>query len=196
VEDSSQKNLSQLLEKAQAGDSTALHLLCKELEGHIRGYFSQKFQNKAIVDDLCQETYLRLLNNLLLIRKKMKLKSFVVKVALHVAQDYLRKKYRNIEVHKNNSKEMIKEVVRDNQNDTRILNGLDLENALNQLPEKSRNILMMKTQGYNYEEISAEMGLSESGVKMQVKRGLEQLRNFLYDVTFLFFVTTIYMKQF
>ncbi|MFQ6115744.1 MAG: RNA polymerase sigma factor [bacterium] len=206
MEDQKKKILARLLKKAQAGDAASLQLLCKELEGYLRGYFRQKFQDNTIVDDLCQETYLRLLRNLLLIRDQMKLKSFVAKVALHVMQDHFRQKYRgreeDLEISykgevrdENQLKSEVKDEVIDCQNGSGILSKIDLEQALNQLPRKSREILLMKTHGYKYEEISAKTGLTVSGVKMQIKRSIEHLRSSLLLVTFLFVSATVIIEN-
>ena len=58
---------------------------------------------------------------------------------------------------------------------------------------QSRRILLMRADGYKYEEISAKTDLSVSGVKMQVKRNLAKLRSAL-DVTILTFSTTLLLK--
>jgi RNA polymerase sigma-70 factor (ECF subfamily) len=192
------KTLAGLLKKAQTGETAALQALCKALEGFIRGCFRQKFRDTALVDDLCQETYIRLLNNLPQIREEMKLTAFVAKVAFHVTQDYFREKYRRKEEaletdyqSEDRQESHLKIDVADNRVDEHILNKLDLETALQQLPEKSRTILILKSCGYNYEEIAEEVGISVSGVKMQVKRSLEQLRTLLFTVTILLLGATI-----
>ena len=206
MEDKSTGNLADLLKKAQSGDQASLQVLCKELERYIRGYFWHKFQNNTIVDDLSQETYLRFLKNLMSIRDRMKLKSFVTKVAMHVMQDYFRRKYRvseeglegtyeSEEEHESRLKPEVVDQIIDSDEDPNILDSIDMENALNQLPEKSRHIITMKTKGYNYEEISAEVGLTVSGVKMQIKRSMEQLRMVLFNVTFLFISATTLLKH-
>lgn len=74
-----------------------------------------------------------------------------------------------------------------------ILRRLDLQKALEQLSEQSRLILLMRADGYKYEEISAKTDLSVSGVKMQVKRNLAKLRLAL-DVTISTLATTILLK--
>jgi len=149
-----QKDLARLLRKAQAGDKFALQQLCKKLEGYVRGFFWEKFSDNVIVDDLCQETFIRFLNNLSQIRYKMKLRSFVVKVAFHVMQDYFRQKYRK-------SEESLEEDYEDettqtphlkvenieNERDEDILNKVDLTEALNKLPDKSSEIILLKSQG-------------------------------------------------
>jgi RNA polymerase sigma factor (sigma-70 family) len=111
----------------------------------------------------------------------MKLKSFVAKVVLHVTQDYFRQKYRRreeeLDKYDTGEQRVKTEEGISPKDDDYILNRLDLEAALDDLPPKSRTILLLKSQGYNYEEISEKTGLSVSGVKMQVKRSLEQLRS-------------------
>lgn len=202
MEDNGQQLLASLVKRARNGDDAALRQLCKELEGFIRGFFWNKFQDNLVVDDLSQETYIRLLRNLPQIKERMKLKSFVTKIVMHVSQDYLRQKYRQheeaLETHYENSgsaETNLKADGGDGTNDELVLNRIDLEDALSRLPEKSREILMMKSQGYNYEEIAEDMALSVSGVKMQIKRTMEELKNLLFFVTFFVLRTTIFMKH-
>ena len=59
------------------------------------------------------------------------------------------------------------------------------------IPEKTRKILLLKAEGYKYEEIAEKMNLTLSGVKMQIKRSIEKLQIQLFPVTFFFFITTI-----
>ena len=69
-----------------------------------------------------------------------------------------------------------------------------LERALAELPDKARQIILLRAEGHKYEEISAQVGLTVSGVKMQVKRNLEKLKTALLGVTFLAVATTIIMR--
>ncbi len=185
-----EKKLAELLLKAQSGNRESIQTLCKELEGFIRGYFRLKFKNNEIVNDLCQETYLRFLKSILLVRDRMKLKNFVAKVALHVMQDYFRQKYRikeeSLEMYSKSNEEQrkikpeIMPQLTDDFDGLSLLSNIDLYRALDQLSEKSRDILILRTKGLDYKEISAKTGLSISGVKMQMKRSIEQLRLILF----------------
>ena len=188
AEDRTARRLAELLKKASAGDDTALNSLCRELEPPIQKYFWHRFNNPDIFDELCQETFVRFLKNLPNIRDRMSLRSFVIKVAIHVTQDYFRKKYRHPE------EELEAESVTSGEDPAEaILRRMDLRKALDQLPEQSRRILLMLADGYKYEEISAETDLSVSGVKMQVKRNLAKLRSAL-DVTISLLTTTLVLK--
>jgi RNA polymerase sigma-70 factor (ECF subfamily) len=197
-----EKKIAELLKSAQHGDRRALDLLCRELENIIRGFFWKKFQNKTLVDDLTQETYLRFYHNFSNVKEPMKLRSFVIKIAVHVSHDYFRQKYRlqeeplelqtdpNEEVAIKGDKPMEKEKLSD-----AILDRVDVEKALEQLSQKSRQILFMKINGYKYQDIAKQVGITVSGVKMQVQRSLEQLRELLGYVTFLAMLTTFLLEK-
>lgn len=192
------KKLAKLLTAAQNGDSAALQNLCRELQLCVRGYFARRFREQAVVDDLAQETYLRLLKNILTVREGMKLRAFVARVAFHVTQDHLREKYRRRETSfekatHNNALSAAESAIQPaaSESDLSILHRVDLEFALAQLPEKSRTILGLKAEGYKYEEIAERMQLSLSGVKMQIKRSLAYIKTKLQDVTFLALFATI-----
>jgi RNA polymerase sigma factor (sigma-70 family) len=160
-----------------------------------------KFRDNDIVDDLSQETYLRLLKNLTTIREPMKLRSFVAKVALHVTQDYFRGKYREkeeeLEPHLLTtpaSESGLGHGSRETGHDNQTVRKVDLERAMAELPDKARQIILMRAEGHKYEEISAQVGLTVSGVKMQAKRNLEKLKTALLGVTFLTVAATIILR--
>jgi len=195
------KKLADLLRKAQQGDQDALEVLCKELERPVRGFFWQKFRDNDIVDDLSQETYIRLLRNLTTIREPMKLRSFVTKVSIHVTQDYFRGKYREkeeeLEPHVRTipiSEGVLGRESRQVALDDQTVLKVDLERALSELSDRARQIILLRAEGHKYEEISAQVGMTVSGVKMQVKRNLEKLKTALLSVTFLALAATIVMR--
>jgi len=200
MEAEKQSELAVLLTKAQKGDEAALLSLCTELETYFREFFHHKFKDKNIIDDLCQETHIKLLENLTTIRDGMKLKSFVTKVAFHTMHDYFRQKYNKqeeplesgFEDTNPNGREKLFIEMSETDKDEKLLSKLDLENALNGLPEKSKIILTLKSDGYSYEEIAAKTKISVSGVKMQVKRSIEQLKFSLFIVTFLLIKTSLF----
>jgi RNA polymerase sigma-70 factor (ECF subfamily) len=192
------KDLGLLLKKAQRGDKKSLEIICQELKDLMWRYFIKKFNDPNLVDDLSQETYLRLLKNIPKIKEPMRLKNFVLKVAFHVTQDYFRQKYRKnddifIDEHETHEGKNLErnQFVNQNMNSDYILSKLDLETAMEKLPVKTQLILQMRAEGYKYEEIAEALKISESGVKMQVKRGVEKLKNLVFNVTFLALKTIV-----
>ena len=133
----SEKNIVELLKRAQQGDQQSLQKLCVELKEIVRWYFLRKFQDPDIVDDLLQETYLRFLKNIPNIKEPMRLKNFILKVAFHVTQDYFRQKYRRNEdrfteetTSESEIKNQANRAMNDNIASDYVLSKLDLEKAL------------------------------------------------------------------
>lgn len=194
----SEQNVVELLKRGQQGDQQSLQKLCVELKEIVRWYFLKKFQDPDIVDDLLQETYLRFLKNISNIKEPMRLKNFILKVAFHVTQDYFRQKYRRNEdrfTEETTSESEIKNPTSRAMNyniaSDYVLSKLDLEKAMDKLPKKTQKIIQMKADGYKYEEIAVIHKISVSGVKMQIKRGIEKLKISLFSVTFWVFKTII-----
>jgi RNA polymerase sigma-70 factor (ECF subfamily) len=177
-------------------NQTALEQLCKASEDIMRSYFRKHFTDPALIDDLCQETYIRLLRTLPTIQEALKYKKFVLKVSFYVMQTHLRQKYRrseevaSIDLVDETQQESFTDSVHHHKPMENLSQRMDLKRALNELPEKTREILLLKADGYKYEEIARTLGLSVSGVKMQVKRGMEKLKNSLISVTFWWFIAT------
>ncbi len=197
------KILAGLLKKAQKGDSKALEKLCGELRQILHGYFRNRFPSQDVVEDLSQEVYLRVLKTFPEIREPMGFHSFVLKLAFRVMQSHLRTKYRRREENyfdmtagDGEYEETLARIGHADYSPANIPDKMDMETALEKLPEKTRRILLLKADNYTYEEIAEEVGLSVSGVKMQIKRNLEKLKVLLFNVTFSLFLATILMKLF
>jgi RNA polymerase sigma factor (sigma-70 family) len=195
------EKLVQLLTSYQQGNRQALNVLCLELKKIINGYFWKKFNDEAVVNDLTQETYLRLIQSLPNLRQPMKLLSFVAKIAVHVSLDYLRKQHYqkrkqviSFSSLSQENKLPFEESVDWFETNDNLIDQLTIEQALNELPEIARKILLMRADGYKFEEISSELKMSLSAVKMQAKRNLEHLKKVIFIVTFGTIITTVVIK--
>jgi len=187
--------IANLVRKTHKGDKQALEQLCRMSEQFMRNYFIYKFKDENIVNDLCQETYTRLIKSLPNIREPVKYKSFVLKIAFHVMQDFFRKKTANYET---NSYQDLKESNLSTDDpymsfDERVITRVDVRNAIKKLPKKSQYILQLQSDGYKYQEIAKKLDLSESAIKMQIKRSYKKLNDLLLVVTiFVQIVTNIF----
>ena len=171
---------SELVLRIRAGDRAAENELFKHLERMLRAFFQRRLHYRPEeVDDLVQNTLLRVHQGLPRLRKPDSLKAFVLKAALFELQDYYRGRY--------HGKEVVYDPVTCTPADPSAgekTAPLDLEKVLKRLPEHTRKILELKAYGYKYAEIARLLHTTEGAVKMQVKRALGHLRNWL---TLLFF---------
>ncbi len=163
---------ARLVRKAQGGDKQARELLLRRLDGVLRAFFIKRTSRTATIDDLVQNTLLRVHGGLEALKNPESLKAFAMKAALFELQDLYRGRY--------SAKEALY--------DPAIMPGapssqegwagssVDLERALSILTPHARRILELREYGYRYKEIAQIVDTTEMAVKMQVKRAFEKMR--------------------
>lgn len=160
--------------RAQDGNEQAWNDLLRRLEPVLRGYFIKRIGKIADVDDLVQNTLMRVNKGLEDLEKPGSLKSFAMKAALYEVQDYYRGRY--------DMKETLYDPElppkRTTDPDDRSAQ-VDVEKALDVLTPKARRIMELREYGYLYREIAQMLDTTEAAVKMQVKRAFEKMRDAL-----------------
>ena len=181
------QDLYKQVERAQSGDKKALEIICRELQEEVKGTLSRIIKDPELVEDLSQETYLRLIKDIRSIRDPIKIRNFVAKMALFILHDHFRHKGKWKEVfiqedaHLTDWKGLYFEADGDDGN-AQLFNKITLEEALNKIPEpENRCLLELKLQGKTYKEISIELSISEGAAKMRFKRTVEFLKTKLKD---------------
>ena len=160
--------------RAQEGDDDARNDLLRRLEPILRGYFIKRIGKEADVDDLVQNTLMRVHEGLEALEKPGSLKSFAMKAALFELQDYYRGRY--------DMKERLYDPELPPQRTTDPNDRsaeVDVEKALDVLTPKARRIMELREYGYIYREIAQMLDTTEAAVKMQVKRAFEKMRDAL-----------------
>jgi RNA polymerase sigma-70 factor, ECF subfamily len=167
--------------KAQQGDEKARNRMLGALEPMLRGFFRKRIGASIEVDDLVQNTLLRVHRGLRHLEQADRLKAFAMKAALYELNDLYRGRYGSREaaldpeVQIPSSGEAAPAGLR-----------LDLERALKVITPHARQIIELREAGYRYAEIADLLETSEAAVKMQVKRAFERLRPALLTLFMLF----------
>ncbi len=134
--------------------------------------------------DLTQDVFLRAFDRLSTYRTGCSLFSWLYALAVNRANDWSRSHRRRQE---NMEAYLLEDDVRSEDNNPRAgFEGREksqlLQKALDLLPPETREILLLR---YRHEqpvrEVAAVFGITESAVKMRVKRGLEQLQGILLE---------------
>lgn len=160
--------------RAQEGDERAWNELLGRLEPILRGYFIKRIGKETEVDDLVQNTLLRVHEGLDDLEKPGSLKAFAMKAALFELQDYYRGRY--------DMKETLYDPELPSQRTTEPEDRsahVDVETALDALSPKARRIMELREYGYLYREIAQMLDTTEAAVKMQVKRAFEKMKEAL-----------------
>lgn len=171
---------SNLVDQAQRGNQEAREQLLSALEPILRAFFIKRIGLKTEVDDLVQNTLLRVHKGLEDLKDLNSLRSFAMKAALFELQDLYRGRY--------SAKETLYDPdfspERSESSNSSI--HIDLERAMAVLSPKARRIVELREYGYRYEEIANIVGSTEAAIKMQVKRAFEKMREVLLAFIALF----------
>lgn len=160
--------------RAQDGDKRAWNDLLQRLEPILRGYFIKRIGGEADVDDLVQNTLVRVHKGLTDLEKPGSLKSFAMKAALFELQDYYRGRYDMNETLYDPDLPLGRTTDPEDRSA-----HVDVETALDVLSPKARRIMELREYGYLYREIAQMLDTTEAAVKMQVKRAFEKMRDAL-----------------
>ena len=163
--------------RAQAGDEQARARLLEALQPILRAFFVKRIGRKTEVDDLVQNTLLRVHHGLEDLKDADRLKAFAMKAALFEVQDLYRGRY--------HAKEALYDPAEPpghDEEDGAPTAGIDVERALAVLSPKARRIMELRAYGYKYAEIADVIGSTEAAIKMQVKRAFERMRDVLTAV--------------
>ena len=165
-----------VVKKAQSGDERARRTLFETLEPVLRAFFVSRIGRKSEVDDLVQNTFVRMYRGLEDLKDPRRLKSFTMKAALFELQDYYRGRYGPKESILD--PDSLPELRADGSADA----VFDVDRALAALNPKARRIIELREYGYQYREIARMVGTTEAAVKMQVKRAFEKMRRALVSL--------------
>ena len=172
---------STLVAQAQQGDERARARLLSGLEPILRAFFIKRIGMTPDVDDLVQNTLLRVHNGLEDLKDPRRLKAFSMKAALFELQDLYRGRY--------SAKEWLYDPEQPPEHAGPATDAagarVDLDRALAALSPKARRILELREYGYRYEEIAQTIGSTEAAIKMQVKRAFEKMRKVLVGLVVL-----------
>lgn len=162
------------VQRAQDGDEAARTQLLRRLDPVLRRFFTHRIGSRTEVDDLVQNTLLRVHSGLEALQNPERFKAFAMKAAVFELQDFYRGRY--------TAKEHLYDPDRPPADPAGTEHAglrMDLERALESLTPKARRILELREMGYPYKEIAEMVETTEAAVKMQVKRAFERLRGVL-----------------
>ncbi len=168
------------MERAKSGDRNALEAVCRLLNGHIKNTLARTFDDPDLIEDLSQETYVRLIRGIQDITEPVKIKNFVAKMVLYVIHDHFREHYKwkgiilssNVNDEAGYSKPI--DILKEN---SEFLDKMTLDDIMRLVSNNTdRHLIQLRLQGKKYKEISDKLNITEAAAKMRFKRTIEYLR--------------------
>jgi RNA polymerase sigma-70 factor (ECF subfamily) len=180
---------------AKEGREPAFRELVRRYERPVFSLIFRMVRDREMAEDLAQDTFIKVLNNIDRYRSEFKLSSWLFKIANNVTIDYLRKRQLatvsldgsphaqtaaeaqatslDVESRGESALEAI---------ESREL-GSAIERAIGKLrPEYRSCILLRHVEGRSYEEIAATLDLPLGTVKTYIHRARHELREALEDL--------------
>jgi RNA polymerase sigma-70 factor, ECF subfamily len=161
-----------------AGDDESYGLLVEKYQRPIFNMMVRATGSKEEAADLTQETFFKGYQKLGTFTNGASFFSWIYTIGLNQSRDFLRRRRRRLSVEAEQDPNI------DSAGDpqaheefARSLDGLSLKKALNGLKIQYREAVMLRyREDRSMDEIAQILGLTVSGAKMRVHRGLEQLK--------------------
>jgi len=155
-----------------------LEELFRTYHNDVYRYLYSLSHDASLSEDLASEVFLKVVKSIGSFRGEADIKTWLFSIARHEWYDYLRKKNRQIRTEaltefcesmdlgpeaRYHTQEIIRRIYR----------------LLEQEPERTRSIVMMRLDGYSFYEIGQKFGISESSARVIDFRTKDKLRKIL-----------------
>ncbi len=147
-----------------------------ELNDVLKGFILSKVKDPGIVEDLLQETLIKIHLNVSRLRHEEKLINWAFQIARNVIIDYYKKRKKEHEI---GHIAQYEEVECSESTFNRHI-ALWIPEAIKLLPEKYQEaVYLTEIEGLTQKELAERLGLSYSGAKSRVQRGREKLKEII-----------------
>lgn len=128
-------------------------------------------QDTALAEDVTQETFIKLFNNLNVLESEEMLRPWLIRVAINLARNTLRTKNRANTRDEKYVKQNWAESSTSIENDFEDREGIEeIRRILSLIKEPQRSCLILKQQGLSYREIAESLSLNEGSIGTYIAR--------------------------
>ena len=136
-------------------------------------------QDAGLAEDVTQEVFLRLYNNIDSIADLEMLRPWLIRVAINVARNTIRGNIRANTRDENYVKESAEVSIYSVESDFEQRESTsEINRALNKIKEPLRSCLILKQQGLSYREIAESLSLNETSIGQYVARARKEFVRF------------------
>ncbi len=157
--------------------------------GKVRKFILALVKDEWVADDLIQETFLRIQNNLKSLKDPSKLSSWIFRIAYNLCQDHFR------QLKKSRKEERIDQEETEDLKEALVQKGPDIQKELEQrqmgecvqdqinlLPESLRTVVVLfEIMEFSHQEIADILGITIKNVKVRLHRARKKLKAILEE---------------
>lgn len=174
---------SEIIARVLSGDRQAYALLVEAYKGHIFNLAYRMTGSREDADDLTQETFIRVYQNLQQFDQSKKFFTWIYTIGINLIRNHLKKNARDVS-HLTVAGSALKNQEQGHErgeggvcSDDRMIR---LERIIQGLPVDLREAIILKfVQDLTFEEVANVTGNSVSAVKMRIYRGLEKMKQMM-----------------
>lgn len=166
-----------------AGDENALVILIKRHQSKIYGFIYSKINDRDLVDDIFQDTFMKVIKTLKSnsYNEEGKFLPWVMRISHNLIMDYFRKNQKMPMVRETDEFSIFSILQETSPNvEKRIISELiekDLQKIIMELPEDQREVLTMRIyQDYSFNEIAELTGVSINTALGRMRYAIINLR--------------------
>ncbi|WP_339314338.1 sigma-70 family RNA polymerase sigma factor [Paenibacillus sp. FSL R10-2734] len=161
-------NTTELEEKAIAGDEDSFTALIDGMQERIYRMAYSYVRNKDDALEIVQETVYKAYISIHKLQQPQYFKTWIIKIAVNCSLDFIRKSKKVVYMDKDPESSYVSKPIEE---------VIDLQEALGELDEKSRMIIVMRYfEDLPIKGIAGVLDMPESSVKTVIYRGLGKLK--------------------
>ncbi len=171
----------QIIKKILKGDNKSFETIIENYKKLVFHIVIRMITNKTDREDICQEVFIKVYQNLPEFRYKSKLSTWISKIAYNTCLNYLTKKNVALNNNLSDNEEKWDEYLKSEISPAGVIEKRDLKNRLeweiSNLPMRHRILLnLYHLEGLNYQEIGEVMNLPAGTVKSYLFRARQYLK--------------------
>lgn len=179
-----------LMPRLRAGEKDAFETMVREYTPTVRLVASQRINNASDVEEIIQDTFVRVHRSIATFRGESSFKTWIVRIAMNLAYNRYHYNWRrragltdSLNAPLNGAEELtLGDLLTDSDSDHR--DGIELVEfesnlslALSMMSQQRRELIHMLTVRHlQYEDIAAELGINLGTVKSRIARARSELR--------------------
>ncbi|MBI2967049.1 MAG: sigma-70 family RNA polymerase sigma factor [Bacteroidetes bacterium] len=182
------KTDSELVELYLSGDESALEILVNQSKTKVYRYIRMVVKDRAVADDIFQETFIKVINTLRLgqYNEEGKFLPWVIRIAHNLMIDFFRKKKRIPEIKEKDDYDIFARVpdVQESFEDMMVQSQVKSEvwSLLNYLPAEQKEVVWMRCHCcMSFKEIAEETGTSINTSLGRMRYALINLRKLIKE---------------
>ncbi|QGY38608.1 sigma-70 family RNA polymerase sigma factor [Pseudodesulfovibrio cashew] len=177
---------AEIIREVLLGNPQPFEKLVREYQGPVYGLMLRTVQEPDIAADLAQEAFTKAYARLESFRLGKRFFPWLYTLALNVARDYMRKRGSDLHVFMDDPQDAgpSEDSGAEQERMEARLDGATVFEYVSEMPPKYREALILRFRhDFTMKEIADTLGITVSGAKMRVGRGLDMLRHQFKEVS-------------